>query len=318
MSLNTGEDKRDSLCYSDADLLLKLHGTEINHEGELNSATAIHTFLSGYPAAIHSSCLSQPEQCKHGALTLSFWMRIDNLTDGSATSVLPHPLENLESTLLMTGKTKETGITVDLFASSKSGAIQIDMNISLATGNQLWMINAKNSTQLGRWTNVGLHWSQRTHNRPGILEVYLDGHRKHTTSVPLEKTRRSGLSEDSRKLDIKKTIYSMPSAQQETGNIFVNGAISNIAFWESSAVSCSMPRSAKQRLLGMCSLDPRLVEPVPCAEWHNCAVADGSPYLYHLGIGAVSLQGTFLAITLGVINKQLLAYCFTALHRKNE
>ncbi|KAF7258033.1 hypothetical protein EG68_04289 [Paragonimus skrjabini miyazakii] len=42
------------------------------------------------------------------------------------------------------------------------------------------------------------------------------------------------------------------------------------------------------------------------------------PYLYHIGIGTVSLQGTFLAITLGVINKQPLMYYLKALHGKNE
>ncbi|KAF7234401.1 hypothetical protein EG68_12008 [Paragonimus skrjabini miyazakii] len=40
--------------------------------------------------------------------------------------------------------------------------------------------------------------------------------------------------------------------------------------------------------------------------------------LYHLGIGTVSLQGTFLLITLGVINKELLSQCSRILHRKRE
>ncbi|KAF7261612.1 hypothetical protein EG68_01046 [Paragonimus skrjabini miyazakii] len=227
MSLNLGEDKPDSLCYSDTDLLLQLRGTEVNHVGELNSSTAIHTFLSGYPTA-HSSCLSKPGRCKHGALTLSFWIRIDNFIDGNDAPILPEPLQNLKSTLLMTGKTKETGITVVLFASNKRGTIQIGMNISLATGNQFWMINVGNSTQLGRWTNVGLHWSQRTHNRPGMLELYLDGHRKHATSLTFETPTRSGLSENSEELYINRAIYSMQNAQQETEIIFVNGAINNI------------------------------------------------------------------------------------------
>ncbi|KAF7233222.1 hypothetical protein EG68_08519 [Paragonimus skrjabini miyazakii] len=214
MSLNS-EDKPDSLCYSDADLLLQLHGTETNHENEPNSSTAIHTFRSGYPAA-HSSCLSNPERCKHGALTLSFWIRIDNFTDRNDAPRLPQPLQNLKSILLMTGKTMETGITVTLFALNKRDFIQIDMNISLATGNQLWMINVKNSTQLGRWTNIGLHWSHRTYNRPGMLELYLDGHRKHTTSLAFVKATRSELSEDSGELYINRAIYSMQNAQQET------------------------------------------------------------------------------------------------------
>ncbi|KAF7256311.1 hypothetical protein EG68_08967 [Paragonimus skrjabini miyazakii] len=42
------------------------------------------------------------------------------------------------------------------------------------------------------------------------------------------------------------------------------------------------------------------------------------PYLYHIGIGTVSLQGTFLAITLGVINKQRFMCYLKALHGKNE
>ncbi|KAF7255108.1 hypothetical protein EG68_10346 [Paragonimus skrjabini miyazakii] len=90
------EDKQDFPCYSDADFLLQLHGTEVNHVGELNSATAIRTFVSGYPAD-YSSCLSQPEQCKHGALTLSFWTRLDEFTDRNDTPILPKPsqYENL-------------------------------------------------------------------------------------------------------------------------------------------------------------------------------------------------------------------------------
>ncbi|KAF7234116.1 hypothetical protein EG68_12345 [Paragonimus skrjabini miyazakii] len=35
-------------------------------------------------------------------------------------------------------------------------------------------------------------------------------------------------------------------------------------------------------------------------------------------VGFPTYLGTFLAITLGVINKQLLAYCFKSLHWKNE
>ncbi|KAF5399460.1 hypothetical protein PHET_07110 [Paragonimus heterotremus] len=156
-------------------------------------------------------------------------MRIDNLTDRNGTPILPQPLQHLKSTLLMTGKMKETGITVELIAFNQSGVIQIDMNITLATGNQLWMINAKNSTQFGRWTNIGLHWTQRTYNRPGMLELYLDGHRRHTTSEPLETAIRSGLSKDGGKLYVNRAIYSLQNTQQESEITLIDEAISNIS-----------------------------------------------------------------------------------------
>ncbi|KAF7258034.1 hypothetical protein EG68_04290 [Paragonimus skrjabini miyazakii] len=69
---------------------------------------------------------------------------------------------------------------------------------------------------------------KRTYNRPGMLELYLDGNRKQTTSLAFEKSTRSGLSEDSGELYINRAIYFMQNAQQETEIIYVNGAISNI------------------------------------------------------------------------------------------
>ncbi|KAF7259313.1 hypothetical protein EG68_03612 [Paragonimus skrjabini miyazakii] len=86
------EDERPPTCYVDADFLLKLHGMEVNHNGESNSSTAIRTIINGY-SIDHIPCLSRPAQCKNGALTLSFWMRIDNFTDLNGGPVSLKPLK---------------------------------------------------------------------------------------------------------------------------------------------------------------------------------------------------------------------------------
>ncbi|KAF7257260.1 hypothetical protein EG68_05378 [Paragonimus skrjabini miyazakii] len=92
MAQTVEEDRWPMSCYAEADFLLKLYGMEVNHNGELNSSTAIRTILQGYPMD-HIPCLTRPDQCKNGALTLSFWVRIDSFTDGYGAPVSPKPLE---------------------------------------------------------------------------------------------------------------------------------------------------------------------------------------------------------------------------------
>ncbi|KAF5395910.1 hypothetical protein PHET_11455 [Paragonimus heterotremus] len=257
--------KRPSSCYADADFLLKLHGMEVNHNGEINVSTAIRTILDGY-LIDHVPCLARPDQCKHGALTLSFWTRIDSITDMNGMPFSQHPLRRLKSILLSTGKESGTGIRMELIVFNKGGGIQLDIIVSLATENQLWSIYARNSTQFGRWMNIGLHWSPRTYARPGILELYLDGHRKYATSVPVSKMAVPQLFKAREKLYINRAIYVQKDAERESEAVIINGSIHHIAFWKSSAVNCTMPLSAKRILLGMCSPDPNLVEPIPCAQ----------------------------------------------------
>ncbi|CAH8661941.1 unnamed protein product [Heterobilharzia americana] len=180
--------------------------------------------------------------------------------------------------ILSTGPPEKPGILLQVIGQVHNGQLEISLQTSVYTEQFLWSVKSPKAVQLGRWTNIAFSWYSIPEDESGSLDVYIDGIRKHSSTMPNSLLTMKIDPNSTAEVFIGSAYYKRMSTENSSSNqIFATGGISNLAYWENrNRISCSKPRKTQKFLLGDCETNTNLPETVTCVMMQGCKQTDGS------------------------------------------
>ncbi|KAG5443891.1 hypothetical protein CSKR_100859, partial [Clonorchis sinensis] len=281
-------------CYPDVDYLEELKGTESDHLGLPKAAASLQKLVE--PLLIEQAhCLYEPAACS--SVTISLWARIDGVLDVKTGAVAAGDSEEVVAVLFSTGPPEKSGILVTLHGCRDGVDTKLDLRASVHTGSELWQVDCPQAITLGQWINIALQWYPSGETKSGGLEMYLNGLRQQSSTKPRGMVQNPVNKPDLARLYFTKAYVSLPDGEAKLKRYTLNGSVNHFAYWTSTSISCSRPRSTKQKIMGECSTDPAVSESVVCTVLRDCMQADGAvcmdPTLTNLG--RMALQAEWLS-----------------------
>ncbi|CAH8673473.1 unnamed protein product [Schistosoma rodhaini] len=240
------------ICYTNMDMFEELKGSMNDYKNRTNYASRLENFIR--PLLFPSiSCIQNPDICSNNGMTMSMWIMINGFVNEEGKNLDVKNNENLTAIILSTGPLDNSGILIQ---------VSVDSN---------------NALELGQWTNIAFSWFSQPEENSGSLEIYINGLRKQSSTIPTSMLNMNTELNDTSKVFIGSAYYNVnKNTTNSVNKVFATGGIANLAYWESKdVISCSKPRKTKKFLLGDCESDTDVPETVTCIMMQGCRQVDG-------------------------------------------
>ncbi|KAH8868721.1 Cadherin EGF LAG seven-pass G-type receptor 1 [Schistosoma japonicum] len=265
------------ICYTNMDMFEALDGTIIDHNNRTNSALQLMNSTKILSFSM-ISCLHNPDICNMNGMTMSMWIMINGFVNEAGEMLTMKNNENLTAVILSTGPPQNVGILIQAKGQYQDGKLRLSLITSIYTQHYLWSVESNNALKPGQWTNIAFSWFSQPEENTGSLDVYIDGIRKHSSTMPVSMLNMNVEMSDTSKIFIGSAFYNTTDyTQNPSKTVFATGGISKLAYWESkNVISCSKPRKTKKFLRGDCESDINIPETITCIMLQGCRQADGS------------------------------------------
>ncbi|VDP99007.1 unnamed protein product [Trichobilharzia regenti] len=274
-----------STCYQKIDMFESLQGTIADYNNRENSASQLETFSKPLLTPL-ITCFQNPDLCSKNGILMSMWIMISGFVNQTGDNITLNNNENVTAIILSTGPPDRPGILLRITGRAQNGKLQLSLIVSIYTEGFLWLIDSVNSIKLGVWTNIAFSWYSTPEDQTGSLEVYIDGIRKHSSTIPNSALNMKVDTNVTSSVYIGSAYYKLRnSTDNATNQVLATGGITNLgwffisfsAYWENSKViSCSKPRRTHKFLRGDCDSNADLPETVTCILMQGCKQTDGS------------------------------------------
>ncbi|XP_018654801.1 putative long-N-terminal adhesion GPCR [Schistosoma mansoni] len=264
------------ICYTNMDMFEELKGSMNDYKNRTNYASKLENFIR--PLLFPSiSCIQNPDICSNNGMTMSMWIMINGFVNEEGENLDVKNNESLTAIILSTGPPDNPGILIQVSGQLENENLKLSLKTSIYTQNYLWQVDSNNALELGQWTNIAFSWFSQPEENSGSLEIYINGLRKQSSTIPTSMLNMNTELNDTSKVFIGSVYYNVnKNTTNSVNKVFATGGIANLAYWESkNVISCSKPRKTKKFLLGDCESDTDVPETVTCIMMQGCRQVDG-------------------------------------------
>ncbi|CAH8640252.1 unnamed protein product [Heterobilharzia americana] len=178
--INTPSSK---ICYENMDMFESLKGLMNDYNNRENSASRLEGFNTSLSMPL-LTCFQNPDLCNTNGMVMSMWIMISGFINGNGKNFTLKTNENATAIILSTGPPEKPGILLQVIGQVHNGQLEISLQTSVYTEQFLWSVKSPKAVQLGRWTNIAFSWYSIPEDESGSLDVYIDGIRKHSSTMP--------------------------------------------------------------------------------------------------------------------------------------
>ncbi|KAK4474744.1 hypothetical protein MN116_001869 [Schistosoma mekongi] len=194
------------ICYTNMDMFEALDGTITDYNNRSNSALQLmnSTKILSFSKI---SCFHNPDICSINGMTMSIWIMINGFVNEAGEMLTMKNNENLTAVILSTGPPQNVGILIQVKGQFQNDKLTLSLITSIYTQHYLWSVDSNNALKLGQWTNIAFSWFSKPEENTGSLDVYIDGIRKHSSTMPTPMSNMNVEISDTSKILIGSAFY---------------------------------------------------------------------------------------------------------------